>query len=153
MTVLYKPESGPTSEANIIYALNAKSQGSTTWLEKPGPSRFPDEYDSGAFRLWSKYLSNIITNNELVSNIDTDDTLLHLIVTSFNLFTFASPTRICFYLVTAGFPNYCLGYSAPRVFLDIYHLPSGDTAMKLGVTILGGIKSLGRWLTRLLKCE
>ena len=33
MTVLYKPETGLTSEANIIYALNVKSQRSTTWSD------------------------------------------------------------------------------------------------------------------------
>ena len=39
MTVLYKPETGLTSEANLIYALNAKSQGSTTWSDLTGKTR------------------------------------------------------------------------------------------------------------------
>ena len=36
MTVVYKPETGLTSEANIIYALNMKSQGSTMWSDLTG---------------------------------------------------------------------------------------------------------------------
>ena len=45
MTVLCKSEAGLTVDANAIYVLNAKSQGSTTWSDltgKPGSSQFPD---------------------------------------------------------------------------------------------------------------
>ena len=45
MTVLCKSEAGLTVDANAIYVLNAKSQGSTTWSDltgKPGSSQSPD---------------------------------------------------------------------------------------------------------------
>ena len=33
MTILCRPETGLTIEANAIYVLNTKSQGSTTWSD------------------------------------------------------------------------------------------------------------------------
>ena len=42
MTVLCKPGAGLTIDANAIYVLNVKSQGSTTWSDLPGSPQFPD---------------------------------------------------------------------------------------------------------------
>ena len=49
MTIPWKPEAGLLIEANALYVLNMKSQGSITWSDltgKTGSPQFPDGYSA-----------------------------------------------------------------------------------------------------------